>query len=94
MPWQIIHSRDRSLFVRGAESGAPTFTRQPALALRFDTQDQARKWIERNTLSAFGELALLREPRIDKKNPAQAGQPGGVNSKVPHESTATLCRRA
>lgn len=60
MPWQIIHSRDRSLFVRGAESGAPTFTRQPALALRFDTQDQARKWIERNTLSAFGELALLR----------------------------------
>lgn len=79
MPWLIIHGRERELLVSGAERGVPLYTRDPARALRFDNADKARKWIDANTVTAFGELALLREIP-NKKNPAQAGQPGGATS--------------
>ncbi|MGB5104042.1 MAG: hypothetical protein WBO04_12105 [Steroidobacteraceae bacterium] len=82
--WLLIHGRERALYVRGAESGAPLFTRQTELALRFDSADKARKWIASNTVTAFGELALLREIP-SKKNAAAAGRPGGVNSSTSKE---------
>lgn len=63
MAWLVIHGRDRTLYVRGAEAGAPLYTRQAERALRFDNADKARRWIGQQTLTPFGELALLRAPR-------------------------------
>jgi hypothetical protein len=62
MPWRVIHGRDRSLLVAGIEAGHPTFTRDPARALHFAGQAEAREWIDRCTCGTFGELALMREP--------------------------------
>jgi hypothetical protein len=73
MPWLLIHSRDRTLLVRGAELGAPLFTREADRALQFAGQDAARKWIERHIVTTFGELALMRAPgsREGRKGLAQ-----------------------
>jgi len=64
--WLVIHSRDRALMVRGAESGAPLFTREADGALRFAGADAARKWIDKHTAGTFGELALMREPSSER----------------------------
>lgn len=78
MPWLVIHGRDRGLLVSGSESGHPIFTRQVERALRFDSQDRARKWIERETVSVFGELALMRAPgsRAEHNRAGKAGHYG------------------
>jgi len=61
MPWLVIHGRDRDLLVRGAELGAPLFTREPETALQFDGQAEARRWLTTHVVSGFGDLALMRD---------------------------------
>ena len=89
MPWLVISARSRALYVRGAEAGHPTFTREAELALRFDGQDAARKWIDRHTYGRFGELALQRcstTPKQKSPNEGSRGSKGkshGKNTTIP-----------
>jgi hypothetical protein len=95
MPWTIIHGRQRELFVMGVESGKPTFTRDPVRALRFANQIAARKWIQVNTITGFGALALMREKSTaPKKLSPERGLAGAQIRNQHDESTATVCRRA
>jgi hypothetical protein len=76
MPWLLIHSRDRTLLVRGVEAGAPMFTRDAGLALRFAGQAAARKWADKHIVTGFDQVALLREKRTttSNENGAESGQ--------------------
>lgn len=94
MPWLVIHARERELLVSGVKAKRPTFTSDAEQALRFDRADKARQWIAEKTASPFGELALLRAKPSRKKNPAQAGQPGGAIQRNFSDEDSAFSRQA
>ena len=81
MPWLLADRRDTALLVTGAESGVRTFTRDARKAQAFASPDAARTWAMRHLFGDEFEACVLRNARpllTIKKNPAQAGQPGGA----------------
>jgi hypothetical protein len=61
MPWRLIHGRARAFHVAGVADGQPSFTLEPAEALTFATQDDARDWARANLAHGRRDLALLRD---------------------------------
>lgn len=76
MPWTILHGRERHLFVSSSRDGAAEFTQDQRQALKFASQDLARRWITANVVSSFGVLALMREPGEKDTRKGQAGHYG------------------
>lgn len=89
MLYVLADRRDRDLFVVDAENGVRVFTRDVRRARSFPNTEAARTWACTHLLAVEFEAAVLLNARpILKKNPAQAGRPGGVNSseKPSHET--------
>lgn len=61
MAWLIIHVRQREQLLAAARDGAAEFTTDARQALKFDSADAARKWMDRNLVSALDSLALMRD---------------------------------
>lgn len=76
MPWLLIDGRDRGQFVRGAEKGAPLYTREPERAMHFDKQAQARHWLATHCCSLFGGVALMRVGTTDDRRQNRVGKAG------------------
>lgn len=80
MPFLLADRRDRGLLVDDASSGIRTFTRDARRARLFANPFDARTWASERLLACEYEATVLLHARaLFKKNPAQAGQPGGAS---------------
>lgn len=79
MGWNIVHVRQREQLLAAARDGAAEFTTDARQALKFDSQDAARKWMDRNLVSALDSLALMRDAP-EPEHP-RLGRPGHYRAR-------------
>lgn len=97
MPWLLADRRDTALLVAGAENGTRVLTRSPRQAQAFANPEAARTWAMGHLFGDELEATVLRNARpilSRKKNPAQAGQPGGAIQRNFSDEDSAFSRQA